>query len=484
MIWRNPVFQIVVAFITSRVLFFLCGIRFDDSVFEWGWQLIDADLLRHKLTESIFFLHSQPPLFNLYLGIVLKLFKNNYATALHISFMIIGLLQIISMYLIMDKLNVAKNVSLIITIIFIFSPFSILYENWLFYTYPTMTLLCLSALALHQFLSTNKALYAIVFNILLCMIVLTRSIFHIAWFAVILIMLLGFKRFRRKMILSAFIPFVIALSCFVKNYILFNTFSTSSWFGMNISNLTVLQLNDYDKQDFIRNGILSPISSIATFQKVSLYRQFITKHAEEFDNIDVLVKELKSNGTPNRNHINYLEISEGYKKDALAVIRHKPLVYLRSVLCAIRVYFMPPSQYDFSHNNRKSIARYSRIYETLFLGSFVDNRETQEGGSMFQKILVESWTVILLYMAILYFGISWAYNLLKVRPRIDPARSAVFFFMLFNILYVGVTGNLFEVGENMRFHFLVYPFLVVMLGLCITLRSRSGLREFPWVRLS
>jgi hypothetical protein len=60
-----------VSFGASRAAAYAAGVRFDSSPLAFCWQLVDPDLLRTRLLESLFYLHGQPPLFNLYLGVLL-----------------------------------------------------------------------------------------------------------------------------------------------------------------------------------------------------------------------------------------------------------------------------------------------------------------------------------------------------------------------------------------------------------------------------
>ena len=190
---------ILVVFILSRIFFFYMGIRFDASNFVSGWQFIDPELLKNNLFQSIYHLHAQPPLFNLFLGSILKLFPQSYTQIFNLIYLAFGLMLSVSIFLIMVRLRVPNKLSAILTILFMVSPATILYENWLFYTYPLAVLLCLSALFLHRYFSSDGTLRdGIVFFILLSLIILTRSLFHISWFLLFIFMLILFKKHNWK----------------------------------------------------------------------------------------------------------------------------------------------------------------------------------------------------------------------------------------------------------------------------------------------
>jgi hypothetical protein len=159
---------IVLVFVISRFVYFYLGIRFCDSSLTWYWQFIDPQLLKNNLLQSIYYLHTQPPLFNFYLGIILKVFPKNSILAFMITFQILGLLLSITIFLLMIRLGISLKLSTTLTSFFIISPSSILYENLLFYSYPVAALLCMAALFLHRFLTGSRSKDGFVFFIIDC----------------------------------------------------------------------------------------------------------------------------------------------------------------------------------------------------------------------------------------------------------------------------------------------------------------------------
>src|ERR1700722_11354372 len=107
---------ILAAFLVSRVLYYLAGIRFDSSPIASAWQYIDPVLMRTRLLESMFYLHMQPPGFNLAIGSV-------------IAFL---LLRLMRLFRIPDWIGAP------LTIVFIVNPGCVLYENSAVYEYPIL----------------------------------------------------------------------------------------------------------------------------------------------------------------------------------------------------------------------------------------------------------------------------------------------------------------------------------------------------------
>ncbi len=60
---KSASFLIILIFFLSRIICYALGIKLHAPL--EGPQTIDLNLLKNRALESIFYLHSQPPLFNL-----------------------------------------------------------------------------------------------------------------------------------------------------------------------------------------------------------------------------------------------------------------------------------------------------------------------------------------------------------------------------------------------------------------------------------
>jgi hypothetical protein len=87
---RWPYLVLLLVFAVSRIVYYWLGVRFDARPLLTFFQIIDPELLRHRLLESLYYEHAFPPGFNLYTGILLKLFPVHYATAFHVLHLILG----------------------------------------------------------------------------------------------------------------------------------------------------------------------------------------------------------------------------------------------------------------------------------------------------------------------------------------------------------------------------------------------------------
>ena len=468
---RKYLSVVLLSILTSRVLFYWAGIRFDDRSLPWHWQFIDPYLLKTNLLESLYYLHSQPPFFNFFLGLILKLFPHDATLAFTFSYWMFGLALGYSLFWIMTRLGVSDWLSTLLTILFMVSPACILYENYLFYTYLEVLFLGLSALYWMRFLKKGTLLNGFLCFLFLSILVVTRSLFHLLWFLVFPgILLLTHKEQRKKIIWVGLFPFLLAFSLYAKNGILFGQFAGSTWLGMNYSKITTRKIPAEERQRLVEQGKISPLVLIPSFSPIKTYHDLIPPWPAT--GIPVLDQEKKSTGFSNYNHIAYPEVSKQYLKDALQVIRLYPEVLLKGQLHSYFYYFLPASDYVFLEGNRRYIRTYDRIFNLLVYGQYLmDDQPRLKEAGLGRKLLNISFFMVLGYSFLVFYGLFLIIRGLKRKPK-DGSFPLTILFLWLNILYVTLVGNAFEVGENNRFRFLIDPFFIILLGVFLTYRFK------------
>ncbi|MEO7988388.1 MAG: glycosyltransferase family 39 protein [Chryseolinea sp.] len=465
---RKWFYAIIALFIVSRIILHLSRISFDTNSITYGtWQLIAPDLLKNKLLESLYYLHSQPPLYNLYVGIVLKLFPENYSAFFQLNFLLLGLLTHTTLFVIMRHLTVRPSIAFILTLLMMLSPSIILYENWLSYTYIVIALLTFSTLFLLRFLQSEKFSDGLLFFLFLALIVLTRSMYHIAWFGVIILLLLITRfKIRRKILLSASVPFLIVFAFFFKNYLLFNTFSTSSWMGMSLYEISLSRIDKKKLEPFVASGEVSPIVLVPAFWSLDHYNKFITK-TNPYPNVRVLSDSFNLKEA-NYHNYHYLEVSELYKKGAIKIIKHYPMEYLKNVAISFGYYFYPASNYPLLEENSSKMFWYNKLYNHLVLWTIYNPEEVDRKPPFrIEYALSLSLLLILSFVVCGTIGLQqlWKHKLSKTFIYSLPA--VVTTYLVLTIAYTMVVGNFFEQGENMRFRFQTSTMCLIVVGLVI-----------------
>ncbi len=465
----RPLLLILTTFMLSRIVYFVLGVKFDATPLDSFWQYVDPALLKTHLFQSLFYLHSQPPLFNLYLGLMLKVFGSAAPAAFHITFVLMGLIINAGIFLVLDGFGVSRKISLTLAIIFLVSPASILYENFLFYTYPVATMLVLSAWALQTYLRTRRSSWLLGFFVLLAMLVYTRSAFHLLWFVLIAGGLLVFdQKHRREILVMASVPFVLCLLLFIKNAAVFGSFSSSSWFGMNFARLTTWQLPVETRYDLINRGDLSTLSLVKPFRSLDIYQRHSNFPLASPTGIPVLDQQNKSTGAPNLNNKTYLSISSVYAKDAKFVLAHYPGVYVASVADACVTYFIPASSYSFLKDNREKIKPLDHIFNLILCWQFKYEDPITDTRTFFNTGLL---TMAIYLIVIVYGFLLFKKQIAGKGSQRDKA--VVLGYLWLTLLYITAVGNLFELGENNRFRFMIDPFALILLGISIQVWVQS-----------
>jgi hypothetical protein len=447
-IFESPFSWIVLAFVISRIVFFREGVRFDMSPMLWFWQFADPALLRAHLVQSVFYLHTQPPLFNLFTGLVLKMFTGLEVMIFHLIYIALGLILCLSLFSIMRRLKIGRGLSTLLTILFTISPSCILYENWLLYTYPIATILTLSVFLLHRFVSENGMGYGVLFFAFLSFCALTRSIFHPLWYLMnVLILVRCYKQYARKMIIASAIPMLLLILVFTKNYLVWNDLSSSTWLGMSLFKLATSHLPMSERRNLAASGRLSETSLVSPFKVLSSYPTSLRKVPQT--DVPVLDQQVRSTGFNNYNHFAYRQISRDYLRDALFIITKYPKYYFQGLLESWKIYSLSSSDAYFLTGNRTHIQRYDRIFDAVFYGKF----SRRDGGT--------AW---FLQFGIIVLIVDSFARILKSKEQI-PAERLTWIFLSINVLYMTVVGNALEIGENNRFRFEIDPmFLLLFAG--------------------
>ncbi len=451
---------VAAVFLITRGVFWALGVRFDAKHLSYFWQFIEPALLRESLLESVFHLHAQPPLFNLFLGIVLKLFPDAYTGAFHVAYMFMGLLMILVLEELMRELGFRRIASRIFLFLFMISPSMILYENWLFYTYPTALLIPAAPLFLLRFLDQGKQRYAYLFFFTLAALCMTRASFHLIWFLTAGgIALLGARLIPgrvRRALPAAGAALLLLLAVYGKNQVVFGQFGLSSWLGMNLARATVDHLPPAEKKRLRQAGKLSPVAEIKPF--LGPYPDELFKR--EPRGIPVLDKRHKAGGHANFNHPAYFDISRMHLADAKYFLKHYPGLYARKVGEALYWYFAP------SHANAFLAANYTKVQGLIkFYGKHLQA----------YKFGLPLYTMLpaLLGGA---FGLLALWRLLTSRTD-TPARSTVAALLGMTVLYSIAAAILLEYGENNRFRFPLEAPAYLLFGMLISPRLRRGLER-------
>lgn len=431
-------------------------------------QLADPELLRTRLLETVFYMHGQPPLYNFYVGIVLKLFHGHEAAVFQTVNLILGLLFYFLLFNLMLKMRVNRTIAFILSSLFIFSPSFILFENSLFYTLPVSFFVLLSGMLLFFYLDKRQIKYLWLFFFSLFVVSAMRSIFHFSYFAAVVVLLIVLiPRDYKRILITASVPFLLLISIYAKNYVLYGKFANSTWIGMSIyRGMDRFASGELIKKE-MEAGNISPLAVYEPFQRIDTYPKEY-QDTGKFTGIPILNQAAKAEaGWENFHHYGFIKISDQFLKDGKYLYTHYPKIYLKRYLYAWFQYLTPSHRalYMLVVRDNAPLTAISHFYEYAFYGKIPFNVGGRMGGNVDREPFV---FLILGLPALLLFALWMALKKNTKWIVVDSKQRIMLLYMALTIGFIAFVGNLLEIPENNRFRFTTDSFYTIILGMAIT----------------
>lgn len=453
---------VVLVFGGSEMLASVLGVRFADETLGTLYQYLDPAVLRGDLLRGLYYLHSQPPFFNLFLGVVLKLYPRASASAFSAIFGALALGLLLGLAWMLRRLGVRDRVTGVVVLLFALSPNFIVYRHWLFYTLPVAALLVAGAVALDRFRATAGLLPLSFFLLAGLSLMMTRSVFHpLFWILLVgtLAPLLPPGRQRRRLLAGALVPLLLVHLWFWKNEEIVSSYAGSTWLGMSLAKRWPLSHEEMARLE--ASGAIPPFWHRRSFQTPRELAPFGFFRGTPHPVHPAIDAPYKTNGEPNFNHRDYVAISEAMLAGDLYLIRHFPGRYAQRVATATLLYLQPgPNsvhflvdyEFDRVHAYRDWVTRY------LFLGGEITRpiRMLEPPGNL----------LLALFPVLVALG---GLRLYRGRASERPLLA----YLLLSVLFVTAVANLVEIGENDRMRWEVEPFLAVWLGLLVDGAARA-----------
>jgi hypothetical protein len=441
---------LVVAFAVSRAVVLALGFRYDVEWLSLSIQNVDQRLLRAHLWQSLWYLHGQPPLWNALVGLSLHTGQTVWPRLWHVAYLALGLIEILALYAALRELRVRRAVAVTISALFSISPAVLVYENVFFYDYPSIVLLTLAALAVARFVAVPSLGRGLAAFGLAGSLVLLRTIFQWPWLLlVVALLLVACRGHRRTVLLSCALPVALVAGVIAKNWVMYGVPSTTTWSGLMLARSAETALPLSERRKLVAEGKLHSVSLVKPLSGLSAYERVGIRPAPRTG-----IPLLDDRGDPyfprNLENKTFVHISSLYWHDDLWIIEHRTGAYLRSVGRGLADFFAPPT-YGWTGSgwtgvgDTAKIAGYDRWYSRIVYGKLGPGKD-----GLF---------VIALYVFAVLAG-AWT-AVRRLRPGADPA-TVLLVFALIAIVYLGLVGNLGEVGENFRFRLALDPLALVL----------------------
>jgi hypothetical protein len=455
------------AFVVSRVAAHLAGVRYDASLLDVSLQHLDNRLLEEHLIQSLWYQHTQPPLFNLLVGLVLKLSPLSPEVTFHLLWLGLGMVLVGVTYRLLVELRIPRVLALIATIVITCSPTVILYENWLAYEYPLTVALTAIALTSVKWVRTGRLPWLAATSLLAAGCVLTRALLNPVWFVAVLAILLIARRPVRRWrpaLLAVGLPALVIAALMVKNQVLFGSPSFSSWLGWNLQRVTIDELPVETRQRLVDQGVLTPLATYPVFLPTETYAEVVAPCVRQHPDVPALAEPRKQTGRENFNDECYLPIYRESLDNAIAAARAEPGATARAVLGSMQIWSESSSQYAFVYDNRLKIDGADTVYRQLVLLDVPYDPPVKTNAGWWIPIGTPGgrWRFSLTVIAATAIAaLAGARGVVRVLRRRATGTDAALAVIGVTVVAVTVVGNLFEIGENNRFRFMVEPITFV-----------------------
>jgi hypothetical protein len=463
-------------FAASRLAYYAAGVRFDDRPLNSFYQIFDPDLLQHRLAETLFYAHSQPPGFNLIVGLLLKIAPGHFNAAAHTLYIALGVFILLALYQLMLRMDVPANLAAVAAGVFMITPGVVLYENLLMYEYPLLALVIASALAVWNLFRRPRALTAFTLFALTAALVLTRSLFQLPYlFLIVAAVLYFFPGWRARFAAAAALPLVLATGLYIKNWVLYGQFASSTWMGFALYTVTIHHLQPLELDSFISENHLSPMERLPPLAPLSVYAGFV--QPDPPSGIAVLDQPYDLTGRSNFNNRGYLQIQRIYSNDARFLLLNYPVVLGRSLIIAAFTYFLPTGDFPFFGENRKRIHTLDRVVNAVMFGQLHEApdrkvlRDLRNRGA--SVIYLARYTGLYLLIGLPILFVYGCLKLSRHRAYGSSPANALLAFMLLNIAMLTVVVNLLSSFENNRYRLPVDGFFVILGAMALTALGRK-----------
>lgn len=460
---------LIAIFVLVHALYYLAGICFIDTTLIEVMHFIDVELLKTRLLESVFYLHIQPPLFNLFVGVVLKLAVDP-TWLFQAIFLACGLVLYLNIFFLQVKLGVNARLAVFLATVFMASPSFILWEHFLLYTLPIATLLSIAALCLLSYLESRRTRPLVGFFLAIFVLCGIASMFHLGYFVLLLGAVLVFSPGHRRRILAVgLVPLLVLFGVYFKNYLLFGEFNVCTFAEKNLWIMTAGNMPWDEKTKLVEAGELSELSLINRWDALDNYPQEYSEVPEQFRDIPVLATTHKANGKVNYNHFGYIANCEVYGEDAKYVLLHQPRHFVVSTLQSWYRYFKSSSDLPVAPESQAHIRPVIVLYDHLLYGRVP--YAWVSWSRLVEKTQSPPSLTLLFGLPLLWgFGIWRAWG----RRTSHPAESATLAFIVFTIFMVAFLGCSLDYLETARYRFTTDGLSVVLLGMLLQHLWRRG----------
>ena len=452
---EHPLFWLSLFFLLSRILLYqFVPFRFE-RINDF-MQFLDPELLRGDLFAAVGHLHTQPPLHNLMVGLVLKIFPEGLQFHLLAGlYTLLSLGLILGLYHLLIERGVRLRIAWLTSALFALCPTLIWAERLPIYTLPIMVTLVLMGVSLQRYVRTHSPLFGFLFIAGTITLPLTRSFFHLLLWTLpllgaFLFLVRTIDRKRMKTYaLAALLGIALVGGWYGKNLAEYGSFTASTWQGMNLQGVVTLVPQE-NVQRLVEQGEVTPLALIPRFSSPgTYYRYYGRTPLREHPALD---DTLRSTGYINWNNRIYAEAGKEYQRNALKIATHYPLRTAEGIVNQFYLFCSLRSYRIFHDPSRWWIPRTDNIVHLV--------------QDLFLVYLVPLLIFFLIGSALFRFVRTFRHTINGgEQPQSNRPTIPVDLFIGFAILYTLIVSIIAELGEGNLMRVQIDPFLALTAGL-------------------
>lgn len=458
-----------IAWVAAYLAVTITGQGFDTGYLDYGWQIVPWSVLSSDPLGSVWYLHIQPPLWNLTLGLAGKLSPFDDALTLRGLQFVIGVLLVVVVARVVRALGASALTTVLLTLAVTLNP-EVLHNAFEpTYELAVALLLALTVRAAQRAVAERRGIDYVWFSAAVTATVLTRSLYHPV-VAPVLLLALGWvlrrTLTRSHVLIAAAVPTVLVGGWLLKNQVMFGEATTSSWVGMNLQRSTIPILDRDELERMHAAGEVSDIAMIGPFGNYGLYADSMPTCSPTHDHASLTTEgHLDPYGViiPNFNYECFLPVFDQAGRDFWAVARKHPDVWLEGRVFSLRMTFTTSSR---PAGSESPVMRgLDEVYHLLRLDAR-GGVSTMDWGTplygAFNLTVRFSLAVIALYTLLaVYSAITLGRRLIRrLHTTTDPVHTITYVLVGFLGAFTVAVGAIGELGEQARFRAMTDPIVL------------------------
>ena len=329
----------------------LRGMRLPAGDSGTAWHLLDAGLLREDLLRSVFYLHAQPPLLKLVVGMALKLFGSAAPAALTVLWASCAMSgAVLATHALALRLGATRWLAFAAgASVGAPAPATWLYVHHVGPEMATAAALVGSVALVAR--GTRRSLWGgfALLGIACCL----RSLLAPP------VVLVALAVVGRKALRPALAVFAVLAAISIKNAAIAGTLSTSSWMGMNLARVTTARLPPAQRRD-----LSVPLAALAPFSSGEQYAALVPIAPTGVAALDEL---RKTSGATNYNALVFARVSRMLLRDDLRAISTAPRAVFSGWALSWMAVLGPASEWRYVAENRQRIAAWADLWDRALL---------------------------------------------------------------------------------------------------------------------